>query len=604
MADEKRIATFEWLNDNLYEFRKGTPPINKKGVTKTELTTNYSVDESLLTSHTDKRLVTRQNCVGIGDELGLYSIASNAVIDVKNEKYVIISSNFNVKSEYYKINPKIKLSDSYMAMTDGKASSTTFYEASRGLGTATYYDIDVSGRGLVKTYDGDFFIINDNFRFSKIVCSNLMLSPDRTQSLTVWNNSTSNIYDHNAETEISKNYALKGYMFDIKNTYSTLSYRQNYPEETFTNTSYSILSKNNSYLVLENEGEKVRLSKITQDLSQVPVEMLAKASFIDDINKNSNFLKIDFVPGHTARTFTKDIDSFNFTDNQFSVDFIIQQVGGESAQNTNTKVFIRLGDTDVVTNYVEFETYIENFNTSTVKDWVSKSFTYDDSKKALDLRNSEGYSKFQRYRYEVNPLDTNEAIYVKGDPILSDIKIIMIGFRNISGTSTRSHILYTKSPMFKNMVGVKIQDVDVRRSEVKIYNKNIYPYIVSNQEGVELLPIWDGNSSLHTDKLGEITFKQEILVEKNISGLSQANLVTHRSNTEEAFVRMDFSNGDIKTTKTSNLDTYINEGADIRASSILSSTENMLIFNQATSDVETININGESRKMIGIVRNA
>ena len=158
--------------------------------------------------------------------------------------------------------------------------------------------------------------------------------------------------------------------------------------------------------------------------------------------------------------------------------------------------------------------------------------------------------------------------------------------------------------MFKNMVGVKIQDVDVRRSEVKIYNKNIYPYIVSNQEGVELLPIWDGNSSLHTDKLGEITFKQEILVEKNISGLSQANLVTHRSNTEEAFVRMDFSNGDIKTTKTSNLDTYINEGADIRASSILSSTENMLIFNQATSDVETININGESRKMIGIVRNA
>ena len=45
-------------------------------------------------------------------------------------------------------------------------------------------------------------------------------------------------------------------------------------------------------------------------------------------------------------------------------------------------------------------------------------------------------------------------------------------------------------------------------------------------------------------------------------------------------------------------------GADIRASSILSSTENMLIFNQATSDVETININGESRKMIGIVRNA
>ena len=69
MADEKRIATFEWLNDNLYEFRKGTPPINKKGVTKTELTTNYKVDESLLTSHTDKRLVTRQNCVGVNPNI-------------------------------------------------------------------------------------------------------------------------------------------------------------------------------------------------------------------------------------------------------------------------------------------------------------------------------------------------------------------------------------------------------------------------------------------------------------------------------------------------------------------------------------------------------
>ena len=34
MADENRIATFEWLNSNLYEFRKGTPPINKKVLPK------------------------------------------------------------------------------------------------------------------------------------------------------------------------------------------------------------------------------------------------------------------------------------------------------------------------------------------------------------------------------------------------------------------------------------------------------------------------------------------------------------------------------------------------------------------------------------------
>ena len=69
MADEKRIATFEWLNNNLREFRKRPPLDSKKGVTKNELITNYNVDESLLTSYTDKRLVTRQNCVGFNPNI-------------------------------------------------------------------------------------------------------------------------------------------------------------------------------------------------------------------------------------------------------------------------------------------------------------------------------------------------------------------------------------------------------------------------------------------------------------------------------------------------------------------------------------------------------
>ena len=64
MADEKRIATFEWLYNNLYEFRKGSPPNNKKGVTKNELITNYSVNESLLTGYTNNQLIPRDKCVG------------------------------------------------------------------------------------------------------------------------------------------------------------------------------------------------------------------------------------------------------------------------------------------------------------------------------------------------------------------------------------------------------------------------------------------------------------------------------------------------------------------------------------------------------------
>ena len=92
MADEKRIATFEWLNDNLYEFRKDTPPINKKGVTKTELTTNYNVDESLLTSYTDKRLVTRQNCVGFNPNIPKTYFDSYVTSSVYNNNTIYCTS--------------------------------------------------------------------------------------------------------------------------------------------------------------------------------------------------------------------------------------------------------------------------------------------------------------------------------------------------------------------------------------------------------------------------------------------------------------------------------------------------------------------------------
>ena len=90
MADEKRIATFEWLNDNLYEFRKGSPPNNKKGVTKTELINTYNVDESLLNNHTSNRLVARMFCKGVSKAFQITGVDINDMIFQTDNKFIVV----------------------------------------------------------------------------------------------------------------------------------------------------------------------------------------------------------------------------------------------------------------------------------------------------------------------------------------------------------------------------------------------------------------------------------------------------------------------------------------------------------------------------------
>ena len=96
MADEKRIATFEWLSQNLTNCKKGTPPTTKKCVTKGELLTNYYVDESLLTSHTDKRLITRERCV-CQPVLTVSGKVTNS-IDLQSSEKIIAVGDFTVSN--------------------------------------------------------------------------------------------------------------------------------------------------------------------------------------------------------------------------------------------------------------------------------------------------------------------------------------------------------------------------------------------------------------------------------------------------------------------------------------------------------------------------
>ena len=602
MADEKRIATFEWLIQNLYDFRKGTPPINKKGVTKTELVTNYNVDESLLTSHTDKRLVTRQNCVGSLGILGIYGINQTIKIDLKGDKYVIIASdNPSKSSEYYKILPKYLINNSSTLIeTDGTVVNTSYKVGSiTPIKTAVELNVLSNNNSVIKTEDGVYRNFDSNYTSSVLGwVESISVSPNRVFKYNRYNTGFDYIFNNSTGEQFQKPYKIYGFLFDNLRTYSTLSYKQNYPEESFTNTSYSILSKNNSYLVMEQEGQKVRVSKISEDVSHVPSNVYQ--GFVDDCNDNTNRLKVDFTPGHTVRTFIRDVTPFDFSDKEFRGLFAKQNLLSSESVN-NKRLFIRFGENDLTHNYIEYETPVENITGNSYVDiWKEVLFKGSDMVDAINKRNSEGFSTLQRFYYPVDTLNPNKTSYVKGTPNITNIKKMMIGVRNIQGTSEQSVVLWTKSPkIFKN--NTEQFEINISRKNVKVYNYNIYPYMISNEEGYGIM--FKLLNDQDTDILSEIMFKQEKLFEIEVPNLIKSTLITHRSNTDESFVRMEFNDGTIQTRRTSNINNIINQGGDVRTSSIKSPTENIVIYNQPTSDINNISINGENRQMIGIVQN-
>ena len=63
MADEKRIATFEWLAQNIGGCKKGTPPETLECVRKDEIIANYDVDTTLLSAYTNNQDIPREVCV-------------------------------------------------------------------------------------------------------------------------------------------------------------------------------------------------------------------------------------------------------------------------------------------------------------------------------------------------------------------------------------------------------------------------------------------------------------------------------------------------------------------------------------------------------------
>ena len=594
MADEKRITTFEWLYNNLYEFRKDTPPINKKGVTKTELTTNYNVDETKLTSYNPKQLIPRGRCVGVSTlkYLGFFGYEHSLNISSQGGDYIItISSSPSQVSSFYSFPPKENIGDGFLLRTNGSVTNTEILNTPLFLGNLDRYDELSSNRKIIREKTGNISFLDPNLEIiTTQPLSDYTLSPNKVFANVT--GSSSYIYNDTTQNNEPFSFDLSGYIFNNKRIYSTLSFKKSYPEETFTKTTHTILSNHNSYFVLENNNTKLKLTKISQDNSLIPSG--AYTNFIDDCNENSIQLRVNYKPWHTARAFTRDVPTFSIVDKKVKFFLSRQNISGGNYPN-GTKFFIRFGETDLVDNYLEYEVPTNilvdgSFNGI----WEAKEFEGQWVVDAFSERDSEGFSILQRFNFRAPGQDENHTLYAKGVVNLNNLSKMMMGLRNVSGESTREEVLWVLKPT------IDLSNISIRRKDVKMYNYNIYPFMASgNLEGVELIyPIQMDND---LDVLSEIGFKQEVVWERDVPNVSSAELITHRSNIEESYIKILYNGGNIETRRVSDF-SLINSGAEPLTSTILSPTKNMIIYKQTDSNITDIDINGSSRQMISVVQ--
>lgn len=210
MADENRIATFEWLSQNLSAYKK-TPlvPLTKKGVRKDKLISNYSVNESLLTGYTNNQLIPRDKCIGV-NLLKYYPIDIEGAIDsdiqpstgklivggsrglllVDRDSYVgmnyhtinttngsIISTITN-KGKLIRLNSDLSIDDSFIDIVEDIN------------GEVVSIDCFANGNIAVRTKNGfhgykyNLFIFSSNGSFLKrLACRNSIMNSSRTRLL-------------------------------------------------------------------------------------------------------------------------------------------------------------------------------------------------------------------------------------------------------------------------------------------------------------------------------------------------------------------------------------------------------------------------------------
>lgn len=106
-AEPNRIATTQWVYSNFIEYKKTTsPPNTLKGITKSELITNYSVNESPLSGMYNNQLV-RQDLIS-GVSLVWYASSINSIRDMAfanhgNGELLITGNEFYSNTTTYNV---------------------------------------------------------------------------------------------------------------------------------------------------------------------------------------------------------------------------------------------------------------------------------------------------------------------------------------------------------------------------------------------------------------------------------------------------------------------------------------------------------------------
>lgn len=595
MADENRIATFEWLKANLSGFEKGTPPTTKKGVRKDELIANYNVDETLVSGYEYNRLVPRQYCVGksLQEFLGLFGFDNNLKMDYDptNSSYVITSSkNGTTKSDYYKFDELDVVRLDGVSFTSSIDTDFTYYD------TGILSDVKTmhSGRRFVRK-GNNIELVNNNYSLISSKGNNtLTVSPNK--ELACYNSIR---YNDTTNTGTTLPFLQKGILFNNGRLLTQFKTDGVIEYPTLTTTT---LGTTNEYLVLESQGSNKRLSKWSMDFTKIPANIYG--SFIDDINKNSIEMKVVFRPGHTSRALERAVQ-FDFSNNKvLKLDIATQNLLDPSMVRDNgTKLFIRFGS-DIAHDYYEYELPTFNILGATTKGgvWLNKVVMQSKYlKQAIEERDTNSWSILQRYAFPDGDIsDPNYSYYVKGNPILNNVTTFMVGLRNTSGASDKQIVVWYKDVEIFNADNSKLMDINIQRPSINFYPYNVYPYIVNNQEGYEELQEWQ----IVDDRMSEIMLKNDIIYETEtptFSPNSVVKLVTTYSNTNYAFISTTHDGVNYTIAKTSDINTPILETTlELKDSIIKSNTENLLVFKQPSPVPTTLT---QNKKIIGLCKN-
>lgn len=514
-------------------------------------------------------------------------------INPTNLKYELSSKDEEEKTTYYEIN------DVGSKTEIGKSFVGVFNESEAVFPNVPYItNLSVMHNGnkffkegfTLKYSDRDFTTLN-TFNNTQ----NLFVSPDKKLAMMSGNNKK---FSNGIFTDIS--YEPKGFLFGNGRLLSTLSSKINYPPNTYQNTTHTNLISTDEILVLENTDDKVKVFKWRKDFSDVPTNIYD--GFIDDVNKNSISLRNLFAPGHTARGFFKEV-SLNLVGKKVVMDVATQSdvINLIDGIDDGTKTFIRFGTGDFVNNYFEYETPFENIIDSSTKNGVWRrniNILSSIMQSAKDQRDLDGFSDLQRFNYAFDENNPNITCYVKGQPTLSNITHFYIGFRNTSGSSNKDCTLWVKDVEIRGESNnIKESDIDIRRSEVEMYNKNIYPYMISNEEGYEI--IHSVKNGVDYDELKEIGFSQKLIHETTIEGVTKAEL-----RTKESLIPHGAISTNIGIFNTSDLLNKISSDVNLVTSVINKQGANLMIFNQNDNSVIDRNINGEIKKTIGFYFNS